>query len=135
MKLSAYGLLPILVLFAFNAGAQSIQTKKVTIPAGKDSVNLKSSIKGEKTIDYKINVAAGQMMKVNLKTSSTANYFNVLPPGSNDVAIYNSSMGENSYKGKLEAAGEYTIRVYLYRSAARRNETANFTLTISLPKE
>src|SRR6186997_3514675 len=29
---------------------------------------------------------------------------------------------------KLETDGEYAVRVYLMRSAARRNETADFTL-------
>jgi len=30
------------------------------------------------------------------------------------------------------ADGEYTIRVYLMRSAARRNEIANYTLTVGI---
>ena len=37
-------------------------------------------------------------------------------------------MSENPYEGTLPATGDYKIRVYLMRSAARRNEVANYRL-------
>ena len=37
-------------------------------------------------------------------------------------------MRENQYEGTLPATGDYKIRVYLMRSAARRNEVANYRL-------
>ncbi len=36
------------------------------------------------------------------------------------------------FKGILPTDGDYTIRVYLMRSAARRNESSNYILTISV---
>jgi hypothetical protein len=71
-------------------------------------------------------------MSVKLTTRNTANYFNVLPPGSNDVAIFVGSTGGNEWTGQLAADGEYTIRVYLTRSAARRNESASYTLSVGI---
>jgi hypothetical protein len=71
-------------------------------------------------------------MSVKLATSKGANYFNVLPPGSNDVAIFISQNEGNEWTGTLPADGEYKVRVYLMRSAARRNETANYTLTVGI---
>jgi hypothetical protein len=71
-------------------------------------------------------------MSVTLKTSNGANYFNVLPPGSSDVAVFVGSTSGNDWSGQLAADGEYTIRVYLMRSAARRNETASYMLTVGI---
>jgi hypothetical protein len=71
-------------------------------------------------------------MSVALKTSNGANYFNVLPPGSTGEAIFIGSTSGNDWTGPLPADGEYTVRVYLMRSAARRNETADYTLTVGI---
>ncbi len=38
------------------------------------------------------------------------------------------STGENMFEGVLEKSGDYRIRVYMMRSAARRNEVANYRL-------
>jgi hypothetical protein len=70
---------------------------------------------------------------VKLDASSGANDFNVLPPGSRDVAMYNSSMtGERKYSGVLPSDGDYAIRVYLNRGAGRRGEASKYTLTVSV---
>jgi hypothetical protein len=71
-------------------------------------------------------------MTVSLKTDNSANYFNVLPPGSVDVAVFVGSSGGDDWSGTLSADGEYAIRVYLMRSAARRNETAHYTLAVGI---
>lgn len=71
-------------------------------------------------------------MSVTPKTSNASNYFNVLPPGSNDEAIFIGSTSGNEWTDSLPADGEYSIRVYLMRSAARRNEAADYTLTVGI---
>jgi hypothetical protein len=122
-------------LFAASAwvfAADTIEARPVHFAKGASSATLKGTLKGDKTIDYKLGAKAGQIMSVTLKTSNGANYFNVLPPGSNDVAVFVGSTGGNEWSGQLAADGEYTIRVYLMRSAARRNETARYTLTIGI---
>jgi hypothetical protein len=112
--------------------ATPIETRPVKFAKGSSSATLKGTIKGDRTIDYKLRARAGQTMTVALATRHGANYFNVLPPGSNDVAIFVGSTGGNEWTGTLEADGEYTIRVYLMRSAARRNETASYMLTVGV---
>ena len=82
-----------------------------------------------------MDASAGQTLKVKLKTSNASNNFNILPPGSEDDAIYNVSIEGTSYTGKLQQSGEYKIRVYLMRNDARRNATANYTLTVSITEE
>jgi hypothetical protein len=112
--------------------AASIESRPIQFAKGASSATVKGSLKGDRTVDYKLRARAGQTMSVKLATSNGANYFNVLPPGSNDVAIFVGSSGGNEWSGALPADGEYTIRVYLMRSAARRNEAANYTLTVGV---
>jgi hypothetical protein len=114
------------------AAASGIETRPVKFARGESSATLNSTLKGDQTIDYVLNARAGQTMTIKLVASNGAHYFNVLPPGSNDVAIYNSSSGGNTWTGKLEASGDYRIRTYLMRSAARRNETSRYTLTVGI---
>jgi hypothetical protein len=112
--------------------ADSSESRPIQFAKGASSATVKGSLKGYRFIDYKLRAKAGQTMSVKLKTSNGANYFNVLPPGSNDVAIFIGSTSGNEWTGPLPADGEYTIRVYLMRSAARRNETAKYTLTVGI---
>lgn len=109
-----------------------IQTSPVQFKKGTSSATIEGSIKGGQTIDYTLRARAGQTMSVMLATKHGANYFNVLPPGSNDEALFVGSSGGNEWTGVLPADGEYKVRVYLMRSAARRNEAANYTLKVGI---
>ena len=112
--------------------ADGIESRPLQFAKGTSSATVKGSLKGDKTIDYKLRAKAAQTMSVTLKTSNAANYFNVLPPGSTGEAIFIGSSSGNDWTGPLPADGEYTVRVYLMRSAARRNETADYTLTVGI---
>lgn len=122
----------LVLAFSMVVHAADIQTKPVQFAKGRSSAAIKGSIKGDQAIDYTLRARAGQTMNVTLATKHGANYFNVLPPDSNDEAMFVGSSGGNAWTGALPADGEYKIRVYLMRSAARRNETANYTLTVGI---
>ncbi|MEF8754775.1 MAG: hypothetical protein V5B60_12730 [Accumulibacter sp.] len=122
-----------LFLMAFSlAHADEIEARAVQFAQGKSSATIKGSLKGDQTIDYTLRARAGQTMSVRLATTNGANHFNVLPPGSNDEALFVGSSGGKEWTGALPADGEYKLRVHLMRSAARRNETANYTLTVGI---
>jgi len=106
------------------------QTIKFT--KGATSTVIKGQIKGDRYIDYLVRAGAGQALSVEMQTGNGANYFNILPPGSADAAMFVGSTSGNRYSGVLPADGDYAIRVYLMRSAARRNEAASFTLTVGV---
>jgi hypothetical protein len=134
-KVALRGFAMACALFAAGSwamAADGIESRPVHFAKGASSATLKGALKGDKTIDYRLGAKAGQTMSVTLKTSNAANYFNVLSPGSNDVAVFVGSTDGNQWSGTLAADGEYTIRVYLMRGAARRNETANYTLTVGI---
>jgi len=111
--------------------ASRIETKRIAFAKGASSASVKGSIRGDRIVDYTLGARAGQSMSVALKTSNPSNYFNVLPPGS-ETALFVGSTSGNEWAGVLPADGEYTVRVYLMRSAARRNESASYTLTTAI---
>ena len=90
-------------------------------------------MKGDQDIDYVVGAKQGQSMNVSLATKHGSTYFNLLAPGETNVAFFNGSVSENQYEGALPASGDYRIRVYMMRSAARRNEVANYRLEIIIP--
>lgn len=108
------------------------RSELVHFTKGASSTVVKGRIKGYRYIDYVVRAAAGQTLSVEMQTGNGANYFNILPPGSSDVAMFVGSTSGNQFSGVLPADGDYVIRVYLMRSAARRNESANYMLTVGV---
>ncbi len=106
-----------------------IRTERVKFSKGATSAAIKGRVKGYSNVDYLVRAGAGQTITVSLKRSNPSNYFNVLPPGSKDVAMHIGQTG-GDFQGILPTDGDYTIRVYLVRAAARRNESSDYTLTI-----
>lgn len=121
-----------LALSGGGFAAEGIEARPLHFAKGASSATVKGTLKGSTTMDYKLTAKAGQTMSVSLKTSNTANYFNVLPPGSQGEAIFIGSSNGNDWEGSLPADGTYTLRVYLMRSAARRNEVATYTLKVGI---
>ena len=63
-------------------------------------------------------------MTVSLTTSNRSAYFNVNPPGDETALFVGCPARATSSKALFPTAGDYTIRVYLMRNAARRDESA-----------
>jgi hypothetical protein len=111
---------------------EEIRVERVQFAPGSTSAVVSDSIVGYDTVDYVLNAKEGQYISVSMTTDNTSNYFNILMPGENEKAIFNSSTGENQYEGILRKSGDYKIRVYLMRNAARENEVANYSLEMSV---
>ena len=122
-------LLAILIL-PFNMDGQTVKT--ITFQEGEKTAVVDGVVKGRNFIDYKLTANAGQKMAISLDAKSTSIYFNLLPPGSDNVAVYNSSVDGNKYNGTAEKKGEYTVRVYLMGSAGSGNKTVSFKLTAEM---
>jgi hypothetical protein len=102
------------------------------ISDGNTSVTVKSRLKGAEYVDYTIVATAGQRLSVSFVPTNPSSYFNVLPPDTEEAIFIGSSAG-NRFGAVLNKEGTYTIRVYLMRNAARRNETTTYSLNVSLP--
>jgi hypothetical protein len=115
----------------FSAGpalADDIRTERVHFKKGATSTTVEGQIKGYEGVDYVLGARAGQAMNVSMATDNTANYFNIIAPGKTDEAMFIGSTSGNQFEGTLPADGDYKVRVYLMRSAARRGEVANYRL-------
>ena len=123
-------LLAALVLLADQVAiaGSDIRTERVQFKSGASSAVVEGSITGYEIIDYVLRASKGQYMNVSMATDNTGNYFNILAPGEDEVAMFNGSISDNQYEGVLPGSGDYKIRVYQMRSAARRNEIANYRL-------
>jgi len=108
-----------------------IRQERVQFDKGATSAVIKGRLKGDSDVDYLVRAGAGQTISVSLKRSNLMNYFNVLPPGSKNEAMYAGQTGED-FTAVLPTDGDYTIRVYLMRAAARRNESSDYTLTVGV---
>ncbi len=64
-----------------------------------------------------------------MKTSNASSYFNVYAPGA-DEATFNGSSGGDAFSGRRAGLRRLRVQVYMMRNAARRNETASYTLMI-----
>ncbi|MCB1377302.1 MAG: hypothetical protein KDK89_02860 [Alphaproteobacteria bacterium] len=123
----------------FNAGSTATfaadRTERVKFEKGSTGATIRGKIKGRDGMLYMIGAKAGQFMTVSLDTKSTSTYFNVFAPGDKpgeSTALFASDRDGDSFNGELPASGDYTIQVYLYRNAARNNESANFHLNVEI---
>ena len=124
-------LLALAVGAAMAMAAEGIRREAVQFGKGASKTAIQGAIQGGETVDYVVRAAAGQTIWVALKGSNGQNYFNVLPPGVEDTAMHVGDDGKD-YSGMLPVEGEYRVRVYLMRPAARRNESSRYTLTVGV---
>lgn len=109
----------------------AVRTERVYFARGTSSAALAGTLRGDATVDYVVGAREGQTMTVSLRASNASAYFNVLPPGSEGEAI-DGAANTTRWSGVLPASGDFKVRVYLMRNAARRGETANYTLNIGV---
>ena len=117
------------------AVADEVKTERVHFERGNTGATISGAIKGRDTMHYLLGAQSGQTMSVSLQTKSTSTYFNIFAPGKmpgQDEAMFIGDTGGDHFEGVLPDDGDYLIQVYLYRNAARRNESAKFTLDVSI---
>lgn len=118
-----------------TAGTEQVKNrigKPVNFAKGKSATVIRDRIVGPQYVDYQLRAGAGQRMTVSLVGSNGANYFNVLPPDPDGSAMAAGEFTSNRFDGLLPDDGAYTIRVFLMRSASRRYEASNFTLSVGI---
>jgi len=111
--------------------ATDIVEQRVQFPPGSSGTRIDGQITGDTIRDYLLWAKAGQTIRLTLDTDNSAAYFNLMR-GSDPAAIHIGSTAGNQYEGILPEDGDYRIRVYLMRSAARRNESADYTLAVNI---
>lgn len=105
--------------------------ERLSLSAQAPSKTIKGTTRGHDVSDYVIALREGQTLTVGFKTSNASSYFNIWAPGA-DTALFVGSVEGNRASVKAAASGDYRIQVYLMRNAARRNERANYTVSIGV---
>jgi hypothetical protein len=129
--LIAYALSGVLLAATLASAEVGIRRELIQFKKGATTATINGKIKGDQIVDYQLHACVGQSMVVIFKPGNRSAYFNVMPPGS-DAAMFVGSTSGNRFEAELPADGVYTIRVYLMRNAARRKETANYTLEVGI---
>lgn len=122
-------LMSLVVILATPALADNVRHETIKFAAGTSSSTNNSKLKGYDTVEYEFGVTAGQKMSIQLDSTNLSLYFDVTAPGASE-ALYNSSVNGNATSITIPSSGNYVIQVYLMRNAARRGETAEYSLTL-----
>ncbi|MGH7784393.1 MAG: DNA breaking-rejoining protein [Candidatus Binatia bacterium] len=117
----------LLFLFAFSISAQT--RVNVRFARGASSSMVRGSVSGYKYVDYVVGARGGQTMSVKLNTASSYVSFVVFDGRMQNVE---GATEQTDWSGELPSNGNYTIRVLLPRSAARRRASAGYSLRISI---
>lgn len=123
------------IAFLSPALAGDVKTVRVKFDPGTSQAALQGAIKGRQTVNYKVGASAGQTMVVTLSTNNNSAYFNIFEPGAEpgkSSALFASDRDGERFDGQLPKSGDYTVQVYLYRNAARRGDTAKYTLDVKV---
>lgn len=59
-----------------------------TIKSGATSATIEASIEGYETVDYILNIKAGQYINMSMALNNGANYFNIVTPSENNVVMF-----------------------------------------------
>ncbi|WP_343070141.1 SH3 domain-containing protein [Aminobacter carboxidus] len=92
---------------------------------------MRDTISGYEAVDYIVRVMAGQRLAATLRASNPSSYLNIKARGSSE-ALFNGSIEGNVGDVIVPSGGDYVVEVYLMRNAARRGESANFSLTVEV---
>jgi len=132
LRITRAGLLAGIAALPFAGAAVAASTKqRVRFPRGTMGTILRGRVRGYDTADYLVGARAGQQMTVSLRSDNDSNYFNVTAPGARE-ALFQGAMEGGDAQFTTPRNGDYIVRVYLMRNAARRGEVGAYTLEISI---
>ncbi|MDU8913596.1 SH3 domain-containing protein [Aestuariicoccus sp. MJ-SS9] len=115
--------------------AQEPRTERVQFPAGQSRTTINASLTGYESVEYLLGARAGQRMAVEMFPSNPSTYFNIFAPGNRPgqgAAMYVAATNGLRFDGVLPSNGDYRVQVFINRNAARRNESTNYTLNVSI---
>jgi hypothetical protein len=114
--------------FIFTADAQT--TKTVKIPNGKESVTLKSSVVGNKYVDFVVKLNTNQVLSAKVLTKKVA--FVIIEPDGEPMA---DTYGIRDITTQIDTVGTYKIRVMREDSSTKKkNIKTDFTIYIEVTK-
>ena len=124
------------LVLALPTAALAQTVADVQFAPGNFGTMVSGTIVGDEYIDYRLGAKGGQEMFSELSVTDSNGsgtvYYNILPPGSDNVAIYNSSVDGNATTVQLPEDGTYVIRVYQLGADADEGKTSGFNIDLSI---
>ncbi|WP_299951740.1 hypothetical protein [uncultured Ruegeria sp.] len=124
------------LLLVHGASVSAQMTADVKFQPGNFGTMVNGTITGDEFFDYKLGAKAGQEMFAELSVGDTNGYgviyFNILPPDSDGIAIYNGSIDGNTARIELPSDGDYIIRIYLMGNDRDTGKTVGYNLDLSI---
>ncbi len=122
----------LLAVLAAPGMAQPVRTERLALAdPGAAPLLVEGTLRGQDIVDYVVTAEAGQTLSVDLMTSNASAYFNIAKVEA-DAAIFIGSTSGTVADVRAPETGDYVIRLYLVRSAARRGERADYSLAVGL---
>lgn len=122
-------LFAILLLGSFAVSVSAQSKVQVRFAKGASSATIKGTVSGYKYIDYIVRAKSGQTMSVNLTSANAACNFAIFY---SDMKEIEDANGVQESTRNVDVDDDYIVRVLLPRSAARRKESATFSLKIAI---
>ena len=126
----------VILACTLGTSAQAQMSADVKFAPGNFGANVSGTVIGDEYFDYRLGAKAGQEMFVELDVIDSNGlgtvYFNIIPPGSNGTALYNSSQMGNTTTVDLPRNGTYTIRVYQLGNDADTGKTSGYRVDLSI---
>jgi hypothetical protein len=114
---------------AFSQNAE--RRVPVTFADGNTARSFDDSISDFEVVTYVVTLRKGQSLRVMLATTNASNCFDIHAPG---VAkpVYVGGDSGSTHQLQAQIPGEYLVKVFLLRLAARDGQTAQYTLELSV---
>lgn len=125
---------PVIAVVLISATAAPSQTKRIVVKfkPGTSGATYNNSVTGYGTVDFAFRASAGQTLAAKLTTSNSSLYFVISKSGATD-SVNDSARDATEWSGELPETGEYVVRVYLFRNAARRTKSpVKFSLRLDI---
>jgi hypothetical protein len=126
----------LMVIIAFftslPARAQDAERRQqVELAAGAPTRTFSDAIGGFEAVSYAMHLRSGQTLDISLATNNLSNCFDVYTSGAEKPFFVGGDSG-SSHRFRATASGEYIIKVYLLRLAARDNQSAHYSLGLKI---
>lgn len=112
--------------------SDNIRTERVQFEARRSTTTIQGVIEGEVVVDYIVAATEGQYLTVTFSSNSKSAYFEVFRPGSDSKPTFFGPTQGDAHSATLESTGDWRIRVQQLHAAARRGDTAAYTLEIEV---
>lgn len=113
------------------AAGQADEAVRVALQPGQGALSFDGFITEYEAMAYVVPLRQGQSLQVVLASNNAANCFDIHAPGI-DKPVYVGSESGNSHRMVAAKPGDYIVRVFLLRFAARDGQSADFTLELEV---